>query len=241
MLNKRIHPDYDAILYDCKIDKVSFTQPIIWGNIIQDSKKRFPDHTRIHTSVPISITEDECIVTHNSIYKIIPSKEYHAEFIESLRKIIQKKEIKEKQMSHIVKIFSTTGAQLVENKDNAGYDLQATEEHLIEPGQRALVKTGLYTEFSQSLQIEIRPRSGLALKNGITVLNTPGTIDSSYRGEIGVILFNTGIEPFQVNIGDRIAQAVFMPVIHPEISYVKSKEDLGQTDRGEGGYGSTGK
>lgn len=144
-------------------------------------------------------------------------------------------------MSHIVKIFSTTGAQLVENKDNAGYDLQATEAYLIEPGQRALVKTGIYTEFSDNLQIEIRPRSGLALKNGITVLNTPGTIDSSYRGEIGVILFNTGIEPFQVNIGDRIAQAVFMPVIHPEISYVKSKEDLGQTDRGEGGYGSTGK
>jgi dUTP pyrophosphatase len=238
MIHKRINPDFDAELYDCELDTTTYTAPVIWGNIVNDSKKRFPTGKRIHTSEILGLTSDGYLITENSIYRLIRTKPGFDKLLDSIKNITKQKEI---EMSHIVKIFSTTGAQLVENKDNAGYDLQATEAYLIEPGQRALVKTGIYTEFSDNLQIEIRPRSGLALKNGITVLNTPGTIDSSYRGEIGVILFNTGIEPFQVNIGDRIAQAVFMPVIHPEISYVKSKEDLGQTDRGEGGYGSTGK
>ena len=240
MLSKRIHPDYDAILYDCSVDTVSYSKPVVWGKIIQDSKKRFPDHRDIHTSEIIGLTEDECLVTYNSIYKLIPSETGHSKFIEIIREIVNNRKKQGDKMSHIVKIFSTTGTQLVENKENAGYDLQATEAYLIEPGQRALVKTGLYTEFSDNLQIEIRPRSGLALKNGITVLNTPGTIDSSYRGEIGVILFNTGLQPFQVNVGDRIAQAVFMPVIHPRISYVQTKEELCQSNRGDGGFGSSG-
>lgn len=238
MLHKRTHPDFDAELYDCELDTISYSKPVIWGNIVNDSKKRFPTGKRIHTSEILGLTPDNYLITKNSIYRLIRTKPGFDKLLDDIEKITKQKE---KEMSHIVKIFSTTGTQLVENKENAGYDLQATEAYLIEPGQRALVKTGIYAEFSDNLQIEIRPRSGLALKNGITVLNTPGTIDSSYRGEIGVILFNAGHEPFQVNIGDRIAQAVFMPVIHPKISYVQTKEELGQSNRGSGGFGSSGK
>lgn len=232
---KRINPDYDAELYDCELDTITYSNPVVWGNIVSDSKKRFPNGKRIHTSAILELTKDGYLKTVNSTYKLIRTKPGFDKLLEEIERLT-----KGDQMSHIVRIFSTTGSTLTENKENAGYDLQATEAYLIEPGKRALVKTGIYTEFSENLQIEIRPRSGLAFKNGITVLNTPGTIDSSYRGEIGVILFNTGDEPFQVNVGDRIAQAVFMPVIHPRISYVSTKEELGDSNRGAGGFGSTG-
>tara|TARA_B100000575_G_C22988096_1_gene569878 strand:+ start:354 stop:791 length:438 start_codon:yes stop_codon:yes gene_type:complete len=102
----------------------------------------------------------------------------------------------------------------------------------------ALIPTGLSVAFSKEYEIQIRPRSGLAAKNNITVLNTPGTIDSDFRGEIKVILFNHGNEDFIVNDGDRIAQMVFSPVIKIEL---EETENLPETIRGEGGFGSTGK
>lgn len=139
-----------------------------------------------------------------------------------------------------VKIFSTQGKKFKENPENAGYDLEAVENVLIPPMGRTLVRTGVYMELPNTLQVEIRPRSGLAIKSGITVLNSPGTIDSAYRGEIGVILINLSETTFEVHSGDRIAQAVFMPVVHPEKVYVASAEDLSVTDRGAKGFGSTG-
>ena len=101
-----------------------------------------------------------------------------------------------------------------------------------------MVPTGLFFEIPEGYEVQVRPRSGLAAKNGVTVLNTPGTIDSDYRGEIKVILINLGTEDFTINNGDRIAQMIIAPVI--QASFIKV-ESLSETERGSGGFGSTGK
>lgn len=121
---------------------------------------------------------------------------------------------------------------------DAGMDVRSVESLSIAPSARALVHTGLVAEIPEGYEIQVRPRSGLALKAGVTVLNTPGTIDSGYRGEIGVILANFGEETFSVSPGDRIAQLVVAPVTIAEISETDS---VSGTHRGEGGFGSTGK
>lgn len=122
---------------------------------------------------------------------------------------------------------------------SAGMDLLAaiTEPVSIAPGDRALIPTGLCVALPPDHELQIRPRSGLALKHGITVLNAPGTIDADYRGEIGVILHNAGRTAFVVQRGDRIAQAVLAPVLR---AVWAESETLGETDRGAGGFGSTG-
>jgi dUTP pyrophosphatase len=107
----------------------------------------------------------------------------------------------------------------------------------IPPGARALIPTGFALELPRGYEAQVRPRSGLALKHGITLLNSPGTIDSDYRGELMVILVNHGDEPFLVRRGERIAQLVIAPVSHAEIV---AAEELAATSRGPGGFGSTG-
>jgi dUTP pyrophosphatase len=123
----------------------------------------------------------------------------------------------------------------------AGFDLVAavTEDGAItlDPGDRVLVPTGLVFELPRGYEAQIRPRSGLALKHGVTVLNSPGTVDADYRGEVKVLLVNLGSEPFTVCRGDRIAQAVVTRVEHVRIELAK---ELRATPRGEGGFGSTG-
>ena len=110
----------------------------------------------------------------------------------------------------------------------------------IYPTGRALIPTGLHTSFAKKYHLDIRPRSGLALKNGVTVCNTPGLIDSDYRNEIGVILINLGTEPFVIKQGDRIAQAVLMEhVVYEDVEEVSSLDELDSSDRG-GGFGHTG-
>ena len=121
---------------------------------------------------------------------------------------------------------------------SAGVDLRASEARVIPPGSRALVPTGLRIAFSEGYEAQVRPRSGLALKHGVTLPNSPGTIDADYRGEIGVILMNLGQEPFVVEPGDRIAQMVVAPVARVAWS---EAEVLDATERGEGGFGSTGR
>lgn len=126
---------------------------------------------------------------------------------------------------------------------SSGFDLRAyTEEPVvIKAGKRAVIPTGLFFELPQSFEMQIRPRSGLAAKNGITVLNTPGTIDNDYRGEIKVILINLGEEDFTIQNGDRIAQAVLAPVYGKNIiNFVKISEVSTDTKRSDGGFGSTG-
>ena len=120
---------------------------------------------------------------------------------------------------------------------DAGMDVRSVADLLIPPGGRALVPTGLVAIIPPMYEIQVRPRSGLALKHGVTVLNTPGTIDSGYRGEIGVILANCGDEDFPVAKGDKVAQLVFAPVVQPEI---EETDTIDETDRGAGGFGSTG-
>lgn len=121
---------------------------------------------------------------------------------------------------------------------SAGVDLRASEARVIPPGGRALVPTGLRIALPEGYEAQVRPRSGLALRHGVTLPNSPGTIDADYRGEIGVILMNLGQEPFIVEPGDRIAQMVVAPVARVAWS---EAEELDATERGEGGFGSTGR
>jgi len=120
----------------------------------------------------------------------------------------------------------------------AGFDLHSTEDIVIAPGERKLIGTGLAFEIPVGYEIQIRPRSGLAYKHGITVLNSPGTIDSDYRGEIKVLLINHSNESFEIKVGERIAQAVIKEVIQATFEEV---DELNDTARGAGGFGSTGK
>ena len=122
---------------------------------------------------------------------------------------------------------------------SAGMDVRANlnESIVLKPLERALVKTGLFIELPVGYECQVRPRSGLALKNGITVLNSPGTIDADYRGEVGVILINLSSEDFTVEDGERIAQLIFAKV---EQAQWKQTALLTETERGKGGFGSTG-
>ena len=126
-----------------------------------------------------------------------------------------------------------------ESATSAGMDLRAQLDSpiVLEPLERGIVKTGLFIELPVGVEAQVRPRSGLAIKKGVTVLNAPGTIDADYRGEIGVILINLSNEPFTINHGDRIAQLVIAK--HETITW-KPTDSLSDSDRGTAGFGSTG-
>lgn len=134
------------------------------------------------------------------------------------------------------------GLPAYETPGAAGADLRANlpdrEDIVLAPGARALVPTGLRLAIPAGYEVQLRPRSGLALKHGITLPNTPGTIDSDYRGPLGVILMNAGQDPFDVAHGERIAQLVVAPVVQAEFLVA---DDLSDTERGAGGFGSTGR
>lgn len=120
---------------------------------------------------------------------------------------------------------------------DSGMDLYSIEDKIIRPSESALIKTGLKIELPPNTEAQIRPKSGIALKHSVTVLNTPGTIDEGYTGEIQVILINHGERLYKINKGEKIAQMVIMPVIRVEIEQVN---ELQETSRGLGGFGSTG-
>ncbi len=120
---------------------------------------------------------------------------------------------------------------------DAGMDLYANEALTLEPGQTGMVRTGIAIALPPGTEAQVRPRSGLALKHGVTVLNAPGTIDEGYRGEVGVILVNHGAAPYAIEKGMRIAQMVVQPVLRVDVVEAR---DLSDTRRGEGGFGSTG-
>ena len=122
--------------------------------------------------------------------------------------------------------------------DDAAYDLRSRVDIELPPGKPTLVPTGLFLELPVGYEAQIRPRSGLALKSSLTLLNSPGTIDAGYRGEVGAIVFNAGQAPFQVHRGDRIAQMVIAKL--PEVELVQA-DALSETKRGAGGFGSTGR
>ena len=140
-----------------------------------------------------------------------------------------------------IKIINKSNHQLpsYETIASAGMDIRANvvEPSTLKPLQRAIVKTGLFIELPMGYEAQVRPRSGLAAKKGITVLNSPGTIDADYRGEIGVILVNLSNEDFTIENGERIAQLV---IAKHERAVFEVVENLSETERGEGGFGSTG-
>jgi dUTP pyrophosphatase len=123
---------------------------------------------------------------------------------------------------------------------SSGMDLQAAvdEEVILQPGRRQLIPTGIAVSIPEGYEAQIRPRSGLAFRDGITVVNTPGTIDADYRGEVGVLLINHGENPFRIKRGDRVAQMVIVPVVRAAMEWV---DDLDETSRSEGGFGHTGR
>lgn len=120
---------------------------------------------------------------------------------------------------------------------DAGMDICSSEHARLKPGERKLIKTGLKMQLPAQTEAQIRPRSGLAIKHGITLLNTPGTIDEGYRGELGIIMINLGESHFEIKPGMRIAQMVIAPVLQVDTAEV---EELSETTRGAGGFGSTG-
>ena len=140
--------------------------------------------------------------------------------------------IKKLQKNIILPEYKTDGS--------SGMDLMANVEQTVKilPGEKKMISTGIMVAIPEQYEIQIRPRSGLAAKNGISVLNTPGTIDSDYRGEIKVILINLGKDIFEIKKNDRIAQMIVCPIIKVEL---KEVENLPETVRGEGGFGSTNK
>lgn len=131
----------------------------------------------------------------------------------------------------VVPQYMTAGA--------AGFDLHACVDApiVLQPGERHLVPTGIAMEIPVGFEGQVRPRSGLALRKGLGMVNAPGTVDSDYRGEIGVILINLGQEPVRIETGDRIAQMIIAPVCRPKIEVV---DHLSETERGDGGFGHTG-
>lgn len=141
----------------------------------------------------------------------------------------------------VVKVINKSSNPLpaYESSFSAGMDIRAFLESpiILHPQERVLVKTGLYLELEKNFEAQVRPRSGLALKKGITVLNSPGTIDADYRGEVGVILINLSSENFKINSGDRIAQLVISK--YESIKW-KLSQSLGESKRGDKGFGSTG-
>jgi dUTP pyrophosphatase len=139
---------------------------------------------------------------------------------------------------------STNPDPVYQKVGDSGFDFMASlpegEMIVVGPLKRALIPTGLHFQIPIGFELQVRPRSGLALKNGITVLNTPGTVDSGYRGEVKVILFNTDEAPFVIKNGDRIAQGVIAPVQFTKTTKFIRVNNLDESDRGSGGFGSTG-
>jgi len=123
------------------------------------------------------------------------------------------------------------------HEGDAGMDLYSCDNYVLNPGERVLVSTGLAFEIPNGYELQIRPRSGLAWKNGISIVNSPGTLDAGYRGELKVILINHGKEVFNIRKGDKIAQAVLNKIERAEIEEV---DELSETERGANGFGSTG-
>jgi dUTP pyrophosphatase len=143
-------------------------------------------------------------------------------------------------MKHVsIPILLENGVEMPQYKSEgaAGFDVRALEEVHLGPLERKLVPTGIRMAIPPGYEGQVRPRSGLALKHGISMVNTPGTIDSDYRGEVGILLINLGSEAVKLTKGERIAQIVICPVTRAEFQQV---QDLDDTERGEGGFGSTG-
>jgi len=172
------------------------------------------------------------------------------QYVEQLKKIY---EIEETETESIGESLYKTTTKFINNSNNpdptyakegdSGFDLRAyiSEPVTLKPLERKLIPTGLKFELSPNTELQVRPRSGMALKHGISVLNTPGTVDEGYRGDVGIIAVNLSNEDYTIEPGERIAQAVIMNVIGHRVSNLEKVETLTETERGDTGYGSSGK
>lgn len=177
--------------------------------------------------------EDESLLHSPSVEPLVAIIRQQQEIIERLTR-------KGKVEDYVLKVkLLSEKAHLPQyaHEGDTGLDLFSTSEAVIQAGESALIPTGISIQLPPETEAQIRPRSGLAFKHQVTVLNSPGTIDQGYRGEIGVILINHGKSPFKVWVGMKIAQMVIKPVLSVK---VKNVEELDETDRGVGGFGSTG-
>ena len=156
--------------------------------------------------------------------------------LETAESFVKKIEIKFKNESDLED-------PIYQHKEDSGFDFRANikDSITLKPLERKLIPTGLSFEIHPEYELQVRPRSGLALKHGLTVLNTPGTVDSNYRGEVKIILVNLSNENYTINRGDRIAQGVICYVLKTKWSYLKKVSQLTSSNRGDGGFGSTGK
>jgi dUTP pyrophosphatase len=169
------------------------------------------------------------------------------QYVEELKKIY---DLDEKSTENYEYKFTTKFINNSNNEDptyakegDSGFDLRAFIEEpvTLKPLERKLIPTGLKFELSPNTELQVRPRSGMALKHGISVLNTPGTVDEGYRGDVGIIAVNLSNEDYTIEPGERIAQAVIMNVVGHRLSNLEKVENLTETERGNTGYGSSGK
>lgn len=174
---------------------------------------------------------------------ILPPEEI-ANIDEAIKEINKTKEILDSEKDYKVEINfinkSDNEDPVYAKAGDSGFDLRANESGTLKPMERKLVGTGLYFELPDGYELQIRPRSGLAYKNGITVLNSPGTVDTGYRGEIKVLLVNLSSEDFTWDKGERIAQGVISHRLGTELSELVRVKEISETERGVGGFGSTG-
>jgi dUTP pyrophosphatase len=173
------------------------------------------------------------------------------QYVEELKKVYDINETEETET--IGSSINKTTTKFINNSNNpdptyakegdSGFDLRAfiDEPVTLKPLERKLIPTGLKFELSPNTELQVRPRSGMALKHGISVLNTPGTVDEGYRGDVGIIAVNLSNEDYTIEPGERIAQAVIMNVIGHRVSNLEKVETLTETERGDTGYGSSGK
>ena len=164
--------------------------------------------------------------------------EIRVKILDSLKECIS--EYREKHPEEDMKKFYPNRELAIEGgyEANSGIDLRSTEEYTLQPGEHKLFKLGVAMDIPYGTEIQIRPRSGLATKHGISIVNTPGTVDANYRGEIGATLVNLGDKPYKISKLEKICQAVHCPVIMSDIEIVN---ELSDTTRGSKGYGSSGK
>ena len=187
----------------------------------------------------------------SELNKIIPDLSQDANYGDMYKKITDKLGIDLEQLERdmeqmssekvTLKYTSSTGKNLMYNYDSdSGFDLYSSDEYTIPAFGRMLIPTGISFQIPQDFEIQVRPKSGLALNHGLTVLNTPGTIDEGYNGEVKVIVFNTNPEPFTITRGMKIAQAVVARCVTGRWVNLEKVEKLGNTERGNNGFGSTG-
>lgn len=187
----------------------------------------------------------------SELNKIIPDLSQDVNYGDMYKKITDKLGIDLEQLERdmeqmssekvTLKYTSSTGKNLMYNYDSdSGFDLYSSDEYTIPAFGRMLIPTGISFQIPQDFEIQVRPKSGLALNHGLTVLNTPGTIDEGYNGEVKVIVFNTNPEPFTITRGMKIAQAVVARCVTGRWVNLEKVEKLGNTERGNNGFGSTG-